>query len=523
MKKYSILLTALLAGCATSMPSPTVTPPQDTAPSDYTGTTGSWLADGEAAVRARASQRLNTRRAKNVILFVGDGMSVSTLTAGRILEGQLAGRPGEENLLSFEQFPNTALVKTYNVNAQVADSAGTASALNTGTKTEMGVINTAPTHKRGVCKDYMADAPKPLAFYAEQIGMSTGVVSTARLTHATPAAVYAHSPDRGWEGDSELPEEAKENGCPDIASQILGAMDGDGLEVALGGGARFMLPTGVGDGMRLDGRNIPEEWVASTANAKYVSNKTELEAVDTASTDRLLGLFTASHMEFSAQRTENQPELADLTETAIEMLSKNKKGYYLMVEAGRIDHAHHGSAANLALNDTVALSKAVKRALELIDLKDTLIIVTADHSHTFTMAGYPKRGNPILGLVSGPGMAEGEYIMALDGKPYTTLGYQNGPNAAGALVTPDPSGDREIAPTVEPKERDTLTDEIVSALTYRQQSAYPLWSETHGGEDVAAHAAGPWSHLVRGTIEQNEIFHIIDHALKLRKRAEKKR
>jgi len=522
MKKTGFILTALLAGCATGANTPATTISASTPAADYRGTTASWLQSGASAVKARASERVNKRRAKNVILFVGDGMSVTTLTAGRILEGQQAGRPGEEGLLSFERFPNTALVKTYNVNAQVPDSAGTASALNSGTKTEMGVINTAPTHPRGVCKDYMKDAPKPLAFYAEKIGMSTGVISTARLTHATPAAVYAHSPDRGWEADISLTDEAKENGCPDIAAQILGTMGGNGLEVALGGGAKYMLPTGDGEGERADGRSIPDEWIASTSNAEYVSNKAELEAVDLASTSRLLGLFNADHLEFAGMRSDTMPELADLTETAIKMLSKNKKGYYLMVEAGRIDHAHHGSAANLALNDTVALSKAVARALELVDLKDTLIIVTADHSHTMTMAGYPKRGNSILGLASAPGMADGEFIMALDGKPYTTLGYQNGSNPAGAEIIPDPSGDRDIPPTVTVKERDTLTPEIVSELTYRQQSAYPLWSETHGGEDVAAHAAGPWSHLVRGTIEQNEIFHIMDHALELRKRAEKK-
>jgi alkaline phosphatase len=502
MKKYSLLLATLLAGCASTSPTPINTP--STPSSDYVGTTASWTEQGATAVEARASERLNKRRAKNVILFVGDGMSVTTLTAGRILEGQQSGASGEENYLSFERFPNTALVKTYNVNAQVPDSAGTATALNTGTKTEMGVINTAPTHKRGVCKDYMTDAPVPLAYYAEQVGLSTGVVSTARLTHATPAAVYAFSPDRGWEGDTSLPEEAVQNGCADIASQILNNMGGDGLEVALGGGARFMLPEGLDGGSRKDGRNIAAEWVASSPNAKYVSSKSELAEIDINNTDRLMGLFGASHMDFAPMRNEETPNLADLTQTAIEMLSKDKDGYYLMVEAGRIDHAHHGSAANLALNETVELSAAVQRAVELVDLKDTLIIVTADHAHTFTMAGYPKRGNPILGLVSGPGMPEGEYTMAEDGKPYTTAGYQNGPNAVSS-------------------ERETLTQEQVLGMEFRQQSAIPLRSETHGGEDVAAHAIGPWSHLVRGTIEQNEIFHIMDYALQLRKRAAKKK
>ncbi len=514
MKTYSLLIALTLAGCSTieSPPSKTALPADPVLPiapkpsqnnaADMRGTTESWLSQGAAAVERRANQPVNIRRAKNVILFIGDGMSVSTLTAGRILEGQLAGHSGEENLLSFERFPNTALVKTYNVNAQVPDSAGTASAINTGTKTEIGVINTAPTHAQGVCAGYMEDAPKPLAYYAEQIGMSTGIVSTARLSHATPAAVYAHSAGRGWEADFLLSDEAKANGCPDIASQILGTMDGDGLEVALGGGAAFMLPKGEGAGAREDGLNIPAKWVASRPNSIYVTNKSALAAVNTDTTQRLLGLFSPSHMAFSAQPDASQPELADMTETAIKMLSKNDAGFYLMVEAGRIDHAHHNGIAALALNDTVALSKAVRRALKLVDLDETLIIVTADHGHTFTIAGYPKRGNPILGLVSAPGMTEGEYILAKDGKPYTTAGYQNGANAVSG-------------------ERKALTQEQVTELTYQQQTTYPLKSETHGGGDVAAHAVGPWSHLVRGTIEQNEIFHIMDYALKLRKRAAK--
>jgi len=507
MRKSSLLLaTVLLGGCAATVSAPLEKSDVGQAPpstSNYTGTTASWMAAGEAAIQQRLAARPNTRRAKNIILFVGDGMGVSTLTAGRILEGQLAGRSGEEGLLSFESFPYTALVKTYNVNAQVADSAGTATALNTGTKTEIGVINTAPTHKQGVCDNYLDDAPTPLAFFAEQIGMSTGVVTTARLTHATPAAVYARSPHRNWEAPYVMPPEAVAAGCPGIAEQILEDMTGDGLEVALGGGSSMMLPEGTGSGARKDGRNIATEWLNSKKDAAYVTNKAELANIDTQKTNRLLGLFSASHMDFTAQKNAEQPDLADMTEAAIEVLSKNDKGYYLMVEAGRIDHGHHAGNANAALNDTVALSKAVRRALEMVDTRDTLILVTADHSHTFTIAGYPRRGNPILGLVSPPWLPEGEFLLAEDGKPYTTVGYQNGQGYVEG-------------------ERPTLTQEQALSPTFLQQAAYPLRSETHAGEDVALFAVGPWAHLVSGTIEQNVVFHIMDHALSLRKRAAKK-
>ncbi|UTW54198.1 alkaline phosphatase [Kordiimonas sp. SCSIO 12610] len=458
-----------------------------------------WLNDGKKAIAERLATQPNTKRAKNVILFVGDGMGISTLTAGRIREGQLRGESGEENYLSFEKFPYTALVKTYNIDAQVPDSAGTASALNTGSKTRIGVINTGPDQPQGVCEGSQSTNLKPLAYYAEQAGLSTGIVSTARLTHATPAAVYAHSPSRNWENDTAIPEDQRGQGCEDIAKQILGSLDGDGLEVALGGGKGNFLPDTEG-GWRKDGLNIPAEWVSSRDNSHYVTDTKSLKAIDLDKTDRLLGLFGNSHMDFDAQNNEDQPSLSDLTETAIKLLSKNDGGYYLMVEGGRIDHAHHGGNAYNALGETVALSAAVKRAMELVDLEETLILVTADHSHVFTIAGYPERGNPILGLVKPPHSEDGDYTKAEDGKPYTTLGYHNGHGAISG-------------------ERADLTHENVQDPRYLQQAAIPLGSETHGGEDVALFGIGPWAHLVRGTMEQNVVFHIMDHALNLRERA----
>lgn len=477
--------------------------PQVSLTSEMLGTTESWLADGEAAIAKRLARTPNVRQAKNVILFVGDGMGISTLTAARILEGQLKGEPGEENYLSFEKFPYTALVKTYNVDAQVPDSAGTASALNTGVKTRVGVINTAPAQPQRSCENLAANSLTPIAGYAEQIGMSTGVVSTARLTHATPAAVYAVSPIRSWEDDSEMPEDAE--GCTDIASQILGSLGGDGLEVALGGGRRNFLPESSG-GRRKDSRDLAAEWSRSRAGAAYVSDRDALASIDLDKTSRLLGLFDDSHMDYELDRIDRpsmakvQPSLSDMTEVAINMLSRNDSGFYLMVEGGRVDHGHHMGNAQRALHDAVALSQAVEKAVSMVDLSETLILVTADHSHVFTIAGYPRRGNPIFGLVTPIEAMGNSPTLARDGKPYTTLGYHNGHGAAEG-------------------ERAHLTPEQAQDIDHLQQALVPTNSETHGGEDVALFAVGPWAHLATGTMEQNVVFHIIDHALNLRKRA----
>ena len=137
-------------------------------------------------------------KAKNVILFIGDGMGVSTVTAARIYAGQKKGQSGEEYVLPFESFENVALVKTYNSNAQVPDSAGTASAMHTGVKTKIGVLGVGRDVTAGDCESGLANSLPILGEQATARGLALGIVSTARITHATPASVYSRTPDRGW-------------------------------------------------------------------------------------------------------------------------------------------------------------------------------------------------------------------------------------------------------------------------------------------------------------------------------------
>ena len=463
-----------------------------------------WQAAGVRALERRLAIPTRESEARNVILFIGDGMGPSTVTAMRILAGQRAGNPGEETVLSFEQMPYAAMVKTYNTNAQVADSAGTASAMMTGTKTSIGVINMPPEHTPGICAGAADSGLDSLAMMSERAGKATGVVTTTRLTHATPATVYANSASRNWESDGDLPDEAIEAGCQDIAAQFLD-FPGNGLDVALGGGRSNFLPETMQDpeypdriGRRQDGRDLTRDWLKGRANAAYVSDLEGFNAVDPASTDQLLGLFEPSHMNYESQRGDDgagEPSLADMTIKALDILDRDPDGYFLMVEGGRIDHAHHGGNAYTALTDGIAFDEAVATALNKVDLSETLVIVTADHSHVFTISGYPPRGNDILGLVrevGEHGKAEEDPRLAEDGHPFTTLGYWNGPGAIdGARARPDNTDDPG----------------------YRQQAAIPLRSETHAGEDVAAYAAGPWGHLVSGSMEQHVLYHIMRHAM----------
>src|SRR5690606_34992103 len=134
----------------------------------------------------------------NVIVFLGDGMSLTTVAAARIFEGQRDGRPGEEHLLAWEDFPHTAFSKTYNTDSQTPDSAGTMTAIATGVKSHMGAIGVA-AGDRSDCAGSLDRQLLSWLRLADSAGLATGIVTTARLTHATPAATYAHSPDRNWE------------------------------------------------------------------------------------------------------------------------------------------------------------------------------------------------------------------------------------------------------------------------------------------------------------------------------------
>lgn len=433
--------------------------------------------------------------AKNLILFIGDGMGISTITAGRIFDGQSQGKPGEEHSLAFEDFENVAMIKTYNYDAQVPDSAGTATAMMSGYKARIGTLNVPPNDLLAGCGD--RPAPPTLARRAADKGLAVGIVSTTRITHATPAAVFSHVANRDWEADTDVQDNASASGCRSIAAQLVDPSTP--VNLALGGGAKEFTDAQIA------------QWSSASDTHIYINEGSALSRITATSGQDVLGLFASSHLAYEANRgATDEPSLAEMTKFAIENLSERKAGYVLMVEAGRIDHAHHAGNAYRALRDVQALNEAVKTAIKMTG-DDTTLLVTADHSHVFTIAGYPRRGNPILGLVRPPQSLEQDFniqedhdqqgggvVLAEDDQPYTTLGYYNG------------SGPQRLG-TSEP-----LTSNVVQSPDFRQQVAVPLQSETHSGEDVALYATGPGANRVRGVMDQNEISDVIDAALGLK-------
>jgi len=463
-----------------------------------------YYVNAQAAIDAKIAQR-GVKPAKNVILFVGDGMSVPTVTAARIYAGQKRGLDGESYQLTMDTLPYSALSRTYSNDAQIADSASTATAMLSGVKTNSRTIGITGGASFDNCPSVDGNRTDSIFVLAERAGLATGLVTTARLTHATPAAAYAMSPDRDWEAYVGVP--GAEADCPDIASQFLDWKEGDGFEVAMGGGREAFLKGGSVDpeyegktSTRKDERDLIADWMAKPGT-KFLIDRAGFDAQDFASDDKILALFEPSHMEYELDRADDpagEPSLAELTRAAITRLSQDPDGFVLLVEGGRIDHAHHAGNAARALEETDQFDQAIAAALEMTNPDDTLIIVTADHSHTLTISGYARRGNPILGLSSYS--LDGSPAKAVDGMPYTTLGYMNGPGAC--------------RPTDEGLDctRQDLTDVDTTDKDFLQQSLYPMWSETHGGDDVAIFATGPGAELVSGVMEQNEIFQVMGRA-----------
>ncbi|PSN41403.1 hypothetical protein C0J52_25115 [Blattella germanica] len=198
------------------------------------------------------------------------------------------------------------------------------------------------------------------------------------------------------------------------------------------------------EGRRLDGRNLIADWLREKKRrglrAEYVWSRAQMEQVDPRRVDHLLGLFAYSHLDFEADRDTGpggDPSLADMTRVALSILAKNPRGFLLFVEGGRIDHAHHYNNAYRALVETLALEEALLAALPLVDLADTLLVLTADHSHVLTLGGLATpRGNPILGVDS--------KMSDVDGLPYSTLLYGNGPGFSQPRPIPSNSSSSEV-------------------------------------------------------------------------------
>ena len=307
--------------------------------------------------------------AKNVILFIGDGMGPSVLTATRLY------KVGEEGDLEMMKLPRSARIKTFSHDAQTTDSAPSMAAYTTGVKMNNEVIAmSSDTRAVAPSKDANGNkginnctgdngTPVPTILeLAKAAGKSVGAVTTTELTHATPAATYAHICHR--DAAYAIAEQAVPGGAG--FNQALG----DGVDVLMGGGANHWTPYSASNkGGRADGRDLTAELGAQ--GYQYVTTQSDLAKIESG---KVLGLFSAkSHLDYELDRVakgaaNTQPSLSEMTAKAIDLLSQNSQGYFLMVEGGRIDHALHATNAKRSLTDAVALDEAVKTALGKVEI-----------------------------------------------------------------------------------------------------------------------------------------------------------
>ena len=430
--------------------------------------------------------------AKNIIFFLGDGMGSTTVVAARLFKYR------EEGLLNMERMERSARIKTYSNDAQTTDSAPSMGAYMTGIKINNDVISMADAKATSPAKDvngnYTIDNCMPgngravptILELAKAAGKSVGAVTTTEMTHATPASTFAHACHR--------------NTLHSMASRIVpGSPDyngalGDGVDVLMGGGRNLFTPYDAkrNTAGRADGRDLMAQFAAK--GYTVASNAGEMQAAPAGR--KFIGIYSdSSHLDFEIERRPSQPALSQMALKAVELLAPNPKGFFLMVEGGKIDHALHDTNAKRALVETIAFDDAIKTVvdrMQVLDpgLKNTLIVVTADHDHTLVMNGYAKRGNPVLDIVRNP--SDGLPAKDADGKTYTTLVFGNGPNRKG--------------------ERIDVDSDVAQGTEYHQETGVRQSSETHGGGDVKLFATGAGSGVFKGTMENTKVFHLMKAA-----------
>lgn len=430
---------------------------------------------------------------KNLIFFLGDGMGPTTVTATRIY------RYGESGRLAMERLERTARIKTFSNDAQTTDSAPSMSAYMTGVKPNNEVVSMSADTRadRNNCRPGSGPGngqPAMSLFeLAKAAGKAIGAVTTTEATHATPAAAYAHICHR------DLTYDIAAQAAPGGAG--YNAALGDGLNVLMGGGLDHFTPrdatrnpTG-----RPDGRDL----VAEMRTRGYVVVRTpaELGALPAQSpaATHVLGLFAAKgHLAYELDRDPAaQPSLAEMTLAAIDILRRagGERGFVLMVEGGRIDHALHNTNAKRALTETAAFDDAIAAALGRVDLGDTLVVVTADHDHTMTINGYARRSNSILDIVRD--VRTGRPVRDADGVNYPALSFGNGENRPPVPVALD--------------SQTALGNDFHQPAGIRRGAA----AETHGGGDVMLMATGQGATVFRGTMDNTEVFRRLRQALGL--------
>ncbi|SDS72218.1 alkaline phosphatase [Paenibacillaceae bacterium GAS479] len=457
------------------------------------------------------------KKAKNVIMFIGDGMGVSSVTIARAMSKGLT--EGKYNgLLEMDKLEQRAYVTTSGMDSIVTDSANSASAYMTGHKSAVNALGVYPDNTESSLDDPKVETIAEMLKRSR--GMSVGIVTTSELQDATPASLVSHTRRRADK--------------PEISEMLLKLQP----EVVLGGGSAYFLPKSTAGSKRVDEKNIVDGF--KKAGYSYVENAAGLKTVG--KPDKLLGLFQSSDMNVYYDRSTNntaalksftdQPTLWDMTSKAIEVLSKNENGFFLMVEGASIDKQLHTMDWERSAYDTIEMDKAIGLARAFADKSgDTLVVATADHSHTASIAGTYKKTETETGR---------DALRTYDASSFPSYtdankdGFPDSPDVDRKLAvtfgaTPDYYEDYifnsvPVPPAI--KEGDnyvanpaTLADpDAPDKEKYHHTGTLPHdeSTEVHSADDVPLMAHGPGASFFTGTMDNTEVFYAMANAIGLR-------
>ena len=457
------------------------------------------------------------RKVINIILFVGDGMTIANRTSARVLskgisEGKYQGK------LSFDDMPNMALIGTSGSDSLITDSANSMSAYTTGHKTAVNAMGVYVSRASDNLSHPKVETITELI--KRKTKMSVGIVSDAELQDATPGAMVAHTRRRA---DKSY-----------IADQLLAS----GAEVILGGGSAYFYPQTAKGSKRKDDKNLVEQF--KLRGYELAFNKDELlNAGNGVGTKKLFGVFHPDNMDGSLDRFflkkntveqyPNQPDLTDMTRSAINVLSKNPNGFFLMVEAALIDKFNHPLDWERAAFDTIMLSNAVQIAKDFAKKNpDTLIIVTPDHTHSGSISGVVNDAKPgplreKVGVYADAGYPnypkaniEG-YPNQIDVSKRLAFFYGNYPDHYETL---HPKLDGTFKPAVKDESGKYVANPKYIQLqedAIHMTGNLPSHQEVgvHTADDAVLNAMGPGSDKFRGFMDNTEVFKVMVETLGL--------
>ncbi|MCT4641060.1 MAG: alkaline phosphatase [Bacteriovoracaceae bacterium] len=298
---------------------------------------------------------------KNIIFIVTDGMGIASVTGARVYKG------GVKVKLNLEKFKTIGLSKTHSSDNYTTDSAAGATAFSCGVKTYNGSIAMSDPKVDKTRKS------RPLQTVFDVIKkkkMSTGIITTTSVTHATPASFYAHAVKRSQEKN--------------IAKQVLGS----NLKFLLGGGQKFF---------KNQSKNFKQHgW-------DFITTKNEFSKLNPKSKKPILGLFNKNHLAYQINN-KDQPSLTELVKFGVQSLKKYKNGYFLVIESGRIDHAGHANKAKEHFTEILEMDKMLGYLLKNVNLNETLIVLTSDHE----TGGLALNGYGDINKVQGKEFIEGQ-------------------------------------------------------------------------------------------------------------------